>query len=1053
MGASSNRNDENKKSNYNENEIISYNLFEDLLCSKCGEIPEILNIHTDNNKIEFNCKVCGIYEILIDEYFDRLSKNNCFKKCNFCENKGLRNEYYYCLNCMKDYCQSCKNNYHSNHECIKVDEKKRVCLKHIKEFKYFCFDCQENFCENHINLHENHEIIETSNSMNSFFEYPNKIKEINNELKNLVEFNNLILKNEELFQNRNFYMNSIINMGKSLKEGNERNTKDIKFLFSVLRKDLDNSMRAIETLKDKKGIYLHRKDKYLNLNNMKLDDQDFRLISQITFNQLKEIDISENNITNVEPFNKMSLPFLEFLNLSYNEIKIIEPVTKIKSKNLQYIFLQNNKIEDMQAFLTSNFPALKILRVENNTINEKNGMYEETYKISEILYKINKKYLGKFEYKSLEEQIKEFKNIYNIDDISEDKENIELCDLKGGDKIIKYLFLIFSYKSKNKIKKLILRNNDIKDPTMLSKINFNKLQTLDLTSNKIEDLTFLQNMKSENLKYLYLDNNNFNNIYPILNANFPNLEFLSLNENKFDYDNIEQIHGYFELKNKQPKNGKKFIIQIGLDQSLNKKILVSKDESILKNEFLCPECAQLPPEISYINIDNKKIGFQCKRCGEKEYEAKFFNYEVHDNAICYYFKPIIDNEENKYWFKEYKNENMRFANNKNCSNDILKESKEIINQKIEQLKKIIKFNEIIVETSQKYQNNYFVLESLKNIFNSLEKEKLRDSNDLKFLFTALNNEIEISDKAIEDFLDEKDIKIERQEENLNLNNKRLNDKNIKCISLIIFNQLKEIDLSENEIFNIDPICNMNLPFLEFLNLSCNKIENVEPLSKINSKKLKYLFIQDNQIEDIRVFLDCDFPILDILRLENNKIVEHYDSFKSLLNLYNINKKILILREKIDEIKSQYNIEYDENMKKVEVEGVEEGNLMLTYIFIIISYKKENRIRKLKLTNNKIEDPSILNRIQFDFLEELDLSSNNIKNLKFLKGMKAKNLKRLYLNNNFIHDLSPLKQHISNFPDLESIMLANNYFNFEETKFSKILEFLEYKGIKIDIFKN
>ena len=56
---------------------------------------------------------------------------------------------------------------------------------------------------------------------------------------------------------------------------------------------------------------------------MKLDDQDFKYISQIRFNQLKEIEISENNITNIEPFNKMSLPFLEFLNLSHNKIQII----------------------------------------------------------------------------------------------------------------------------------------------------------------------------------------------------------------------------------------------------------------------------------------------------------------------------------------------------------------------------------------------------------------------------------------------------------------------------------------------------------------------------------------------------------------------------------------------------------------------------------------------------------------------------------------------------------------------------------------------------------
>ena len=139
---------------------------------------------------------------------------------------------------------------------------------------------------------------------------------------------------------------------------------------------------------------------------------------------------------------------------------------------------------------------------------------------------------------------------------------------------------------------------------------------------------------------------------------------------------------------------------------------------------------------------------------------------------------------------------------------------------------------------------------------------------------------------------------------------------------------------------------------------------------------------------------------------------------------------------------RYNIKYNENMINVEVKDTLKGDLMLKYIFIIFSHKNGNKIRKLKLTNNNIEDPSILNRIQFDFLEELDLSSNKIKSLKFLKGMKAKNLKRLFLNNNLIYDLSPLKQNIKNFPDLEYIMLDQNIFNPEEIKF------FEYKGIKL-----
>ena len=87
------------------------------------------------------------------------------------------------------------------------------------------------------------------------------------------------------------------------------------------------------------------------------------------------------------------------------------------------------------------------------------------------------------------------------------------------------------------------------------------------------------------------------------------------------------------------------------------------------------------------------------------------------HAIDYY----IDN--NEFWLKEYLNQNKKITYR---INPLLNESefnryKEIIKQKDEQLKKIIKFNDIIIESNEKYQNNYFHLKSLKNISNSLQK--------------------------------------------------------------------------------------------------------------------------------------------------------------------------------------------------------------------------------------------------------------------------------------------------------------------------------------------
>ena len=243
MGASS---DKNKKR-------FDYNKLEEILCSKCGDIPEIIDAHTDNGKIELKCKNCGVYEVLFDDYYEELSKNYYFKECNKCKKKN-NNNYYYCFNCKKVRCESCKNNNHSNHYCIQVNIKNGHCLKHNKEFKYFCFDCDENLCEDETeNEHKGHKVEEISKFGKSFLDYLYKIKKINCELSNIVEFNDCILKNSEIFKNKYYFLKSIINLGKSLEEGNKRNSKDIKYLLSGLSKDIENSLEAIHALIDKKN--------------------------------------------------------------------------------------------------------------------------------------------------------------------------------------------------------------------------------------------------------------------------------------------------------------------------------------------------------------------------------------------------------------------------------------------------------------------------------------------------------------------------------------------------------------------------------------------------------------------------------------------------------------------------------------------------------------------------------------------------------------------------------------------------------------------------------
>jgi len=465
-------------------------------------------------------------------------------------------------------------------------------------------------------------------------------------------------------------------------------------------------------------------------------------------------------------------------------------------------------------------------------------------------------------------------------------------------------------------------------------------------------------------------------------------------------------------------------------------------------DFICPKCGTIQPEISNINVDNKKIEFHCMKCSENEYNSKNFEHKFENNKEFYYFKHSQNNGNNNHWLEEDKKKIKKIKENCQLNAFLedrrLKECKEIIEKKNEELKKIIKLNEKIQENSEKYQNNYFYLKSLKNICISFKKEKERNSNDLKFLFASLKDEIKISKKAIDELMKEKKIKkkIEREEESLFLGNTKLNDGNIIHISQIKFNQLKELDLSENDIESIEPLCDAKLPFLEFLNLSNNKIKNIEPFGQIIFKKLKYLFIQNNQIEKIDVLIVPEFPTLEILRLDNNRIEENSSSFRELLVLYNQPKNILIKNTaEVDKIRSNFSINNEET---IEVGGTEKGDLILKYLLIIVS--SNNKIRKLNLSGKKIENPSILNRIQFNFLEELDLSVNNIKNLNFLKKMKAKYLKRLYLNNNKINNLSLLYNIKRYFGHLEILTFNNNNCQPDDPRYNNLFEYLDSSNL-------
>ena len=223
------------------------------LCPKCGRVPEILNIHSENGHIELKCKNHGIIELTIKEYYLTMRDNifNYFKKrCFNCqqEQRNKENMFKYCNYCKVDFCKNCLNcfnqrerDHRHNHldVCIPVNEKNHKCLEHFNsEIKSFCLDCEENVCEkDSTTKHLKHKKINFINFENDINKYINIIKEKNKMLADIIRFNQIILNSYYNFQNNYFHIKSLINVGKSYEEENKGNSKKLESQFCDLEKN------------------------------------------------------------------------------------------------------------------------------------------------------------------------------------------------------------------------------------------------------------------------------------------------------------------------------------------------------------------------------------------------------------------------------------------------------------------------------------------------------------------------------------------------------------------------------------------------------------------------------------------------------------------------------------------------------------------------------------------------------------------------------------------------------------------------------------------------
>ncbi len=450
---------------------------------------------------------------------------------------------------------------------------------------------------------------------------------------------------------------------------------------------------------------------------------------------------------------------------------------------------------------------------------------------------------------------------------------------------------------------------------------------------------------------------------------------------------------------------------------------------IPKNDFLCPKCFKTPI-ISNICYDNGIIKLKCEVHGEliltikqfyeEIYNSKFHNYNkkcdckknYDKDSIFYYSNQLhkyfctnciannLEGHENDFIdINDEKIKNYQKSHKKKSKEDLEKLKKPIMEEN-KKLSKIYRLNQIILNTYKKYPNNYFHIQSVKKLGESIYNE----SKELESSYEELNSKIEENKNNNELNTFKNDHNINDEDERLILPGKNLGDNGFETISQIVFTKLIEIDLSKNNIANIKCLDNMILPYLKILDMSDNQIEDITPISELNCKNLKVINLQKNKITDIEPFLHSDFPKLLILKIEENNIKQDEKSFEDLQKKYN--KQLNYKKFTDKEFAQKYGVD-NINKKILDLHNKRNAE-MLKHLYLVLSNHKNNIIQELKLDDNELCDVSILSIFPLPNLNILDLSVNKIKNLDFLNEMEIPKIKIIYLNENEFYDIRQLR---------------------------------------------
>ena len=139
------------------------------------------------------------------------------------------------------------------------------------------------------------------------------------------------------------------------------------------------------------------------------------------------------------------------------------------------------------------------------------------------------------------------------------------------------------------------------------------------------------------------------------------------------------------------------------------------------------------------------------------------------------------------------------------------------------------------------------------------KDIKNHTNEEKNILMQINNKFDTSFTYNDEYI------------NISYFKEDFGDEYFKIFSNVRWENIIELKLRNNNIYEIAPLLNINLLNLKKLDLSNNYISEIDDFDQIEFKCLKYINLRNNKIDYPFVFCDSRFENLGILILEDNDI--------------------------------------------------------------------------------------------------------------------------------------------------------------------------------------